>query len=278
MADNGDEDSDFGTGFDWEDGSYPTPPKDLKEELTTETEPKSTEKSTSGEVPDSDPELENSDLDIFEGTLLSVVPPHTIYAPNSNVETQIGTLYLGNGQDWVRASFWGEAAERVVHFCDVDSSTTLVVSGLMADEEKEVKDLFVFESNDKTGVKRINETIRYTPDPIRSESIEIDSIVEMIVADVSQSIQRDQWDRDGEKFEAQHLALDIDGRKFVAELFDSHLEAPMNQGDTVLFFAGWGKDKDQFIHPDLDEHEYEGKFCIRNYSGLRNITQNPLAE
>lgn len=278
MADDGDEDSDFGTGFDWEDGSYPTPPKDLREELTTETEPKSTEKSTSGEVPDSDPELENSDLDIFEGVLLSVVPPHTIYAPNSNVETQIGTLYLGNGQDWIRASFWGEAAERVVDFCDVDPGTTLVVSGLMADEEKEVRDLFVFESNGKTGVKRINETIQYTPDPIRSESIANNSIVEMVVANVSESIHDDHYDGDGEMFEAQHLVVDIDGAQFSAELFDSHLEASMGEGDTVFFFAGWGKDKDRYIHRKLGNYDYEGKFWIRNYSGLRNITQNPLAE
>lgn len=278
MADDGDEDSDFGIGFDWEDGSYPTPPKDLREELTTETEPKSTERSTSGEVLDSDPELEKSDLDIFEGILLSVVPPRTIYAPNSNVETQIATLYLGNGLDWVRASFWGEAAERVVDFCDVDSGTTLVVSGLMADEEKEVKDLFIFEGDDRTGVKRINETIQYTPDPIRSESIANNSIVEMVVANVSKSIHDDHYDENGEMFKAQHLVLDIDGAQFSAELFDSHLEAPMEKGDTVFFFAGWGKDKDQYIQPDLQNYEYEGKFWIRNYSGLRNITQNPLAE
>lgn len=287
MPNNRDSHTDFGTGFDWEDGAYPTPPKYVRRQIAKKVEAKrnrvnrtkrassrdtSDSSSKPGNIRDSD-ETESS-IKQFQGVLLSVVPPYVPY--NSEEDIRIASLFLGNGQRWARVTFWGDTVERVADFDDTDSNPTLEVTGITSDKEGEFLDLHILGSDDRTYIKRTDEGIRWMVNPISIESIEAESLVEMVRAEVIASVSDTHENSIGERFQVQHLSLYIGSKHFVAELHDCHVNQSMNVGDIVYIFAGWGKDKDEFIHNDLPDVGYEGKFWVRNYSGIRNISQNPL--
>jgi len=129
---------------------------------------------------------------------------------------------------------------------------------------------------EQTDVTQIDKTITYTPDPIDTDSVEIESLVEMMTGEVVKSIHEQYENDQGETFSVQHLAVDSDGNKFAVELTGSHVDKTMRLGDTIYMFSGWGKDLDQFKHYDLPDYDYKGKFRIGNYSGIRNVSKTPL--
>lgn len=281
MPNNRDSHTDFGSGFDWEDGAYPIPPKDIRERISEEVNSETSgvdwrELSTSDGSPDRDSKDDRSPISRFRGVLLDVVPSHTLYAPDSEEEICVGSLYLGSGQQWVRVNFWGNATERIADFADMDSNPTIEVNGITTNRESEILDLFVFENDDRTNVKQVDDSAVYMPNPISAESIVPESLVEMVRATVLYSVSATH-ESEGEKFDVQHLELGIRDLRFVVQLHDSHTNKKMVPGDTVYIFAGWGKDK-RFIYNKLpgDENKYDSKFVVRDYSGIRNVSQNEL--
>jgi|AntRauTorcE11898_2_1112593.scaffolds.fasta_scaffold04346_4 hypothetical protein len=276
----------FGPGYDWEEGAYPTPSESVRDYIEDERKDgvpnqappeklfggdPGVDRDTSG----GDSESDEAGIETFQGVLLSVIPPH-IPSSTDSVDIELGVLYLGNNQEWVRVSFWGDAAERVTEFIDVPSNTTVEVEGIVSDNDNEVTDFFIFEDMEQTDVTQIDKTITYTPDPIDTDSVEIESLVEMMTGEVVKSIHEQYENDQGETFSVQHLAVDSDGNKFAVELTGSHVDKTMRLGDTIYMFSGWGKDLDQFKHYDLPDYDYKGKFRIGNYSGIRNVSKTPL--
>lgn len=267
----------FGAGRDFESGAYPTPPSSIINPRGTE-ERRKRDREPSVEVPD-DIETDDSDrptLDKFTGLLLSVVPPYDVSGGEGDESVLVGSLFLGNGDEWVRINFWGDVADRVTDFIDAKPGTVLEVSGMVPDESSgEILDYFVFDMN-QTTICEVREELSYSPNPVSAENIQEGELVTMMEAQVVTAITDTFEDKAGEEFTATYATVDIDGEKVALELHDSHANRTLTIGDTIYIFAGWGKDKEAFIHNQLPDVEYAGKVWARDYSGVRNVTKSPL--
>lgn len=259
----------------WEDGQYPTPPTTIDRKFS--------DSSSSKEPPSLDRDIDNlidqtdeSLIDSFEGLLLSVVPPYKISTSNTDEEVEISSLFLGNEDKWVRVNFWDAAADQVTEYYDADPDTTLKVEGIVSEADTDITDIWIFESNPDSYITETESTVIFRPEKLVTDSIRPDTFLDTAVADVIDSFQDTFTDENKNEFTLRYLALDIDGDRFVANFGGTHVHKSPDIGDTLLIVGGWWKDKERFIHSRLPDISYSGKFRVDNYSGVRNLSQNPL--
>lgn len=268
--------NEFGSGYNWEDGAYPDPPDPIRKKVDGENKKEIAPIQPKKEHYQKDTDEGGVNTDTYRGIVIDVVSPHTLIAggDNEDDEIEIGTLFLGNGSDWLRVSCWGDASNKVEQYQN-DDQIVLEVTGVVAENDSEITDILVFD-DDETSLTEINEEIRFTPEPAEMDSLGIESLVTVAEAKTIVSYTATHESNGGNKFKVKHLAAEINGEKFVIELHDSHINCPAEMDDNLLILVGWTKNLEDFRYHQLPDLEYSGKLWVRNYSGLRNLSKNPL--
>jgi len=262
----------FGQGYDFESGAYPTPPNRAAVEpdphLIDYNKPISPDRERKVKQAD-DSDDEEIRLDTFRGIVLGVSPEHDPRVFGNDVDAdRAANIFLGNGTEFIRVSLWNDAVENVKEYLDAGPETVLEVQG-KTNKQDGWTDYHIFDES-PYHINEVEDDIIFKASSIGAKEITAETPVITTGSVIDRTLTREVTPDDGSPFKAQAFVIAQNNEKVYLNAYDDKTNEEITRQNELCVLIGWPDDT-EFVTSELNDYEFNAKIKASNYSCICTI-------